>query len=253
MKKVLFLGSKPIGHYCLLLLIEKQAELGIELVGALSNDNSRFDPTKSISKLCELNQVPFIEDLDQILDMDVDIMISVQYHLILKKPHIDVAKEIAVNLHMAPLPEYRGCNQFSFALFNQSKVFGTTLHRLEEGIDSGPIMFERRFDIEANDDVSSLYQKTFEESKLLFAESISDLVKGAYQLKPQSEYFEEREHNLYYRKDIQKLKQIDLNESADTIIRAVNSSSMPGFEPPFALIDGKKYYIIPEKHYSNGK
>lgn len=253
MKKVLFLGSKPIGHYCLSLLIEKQPELGIELVGALSNDNNRFDTTKSISKLCELNQVPFIEDLDKILDMDVDIMISVQYHLILKKHHIDVAKEIAVNLHMAPLPEYRGCNQFSFALLNRSKVFGTTLHRLEEGIDSGPIVFERRFDIESNDDVSSLYQKTFEESKLLFEESISDLVRGAYQLKPQSEYFEEREHNLYYRKDIQKLKQIDLNESADTIIRIVDSTSMQGFEPPFALVNGKKYYIIPEKYYTSGK
>lgn len=253
MKKVLFLGSKPIGHYCLSQLIARREELGIELVGVLSNDNSRFDPTKSISKLCEINQVPLIEELDQILGMDVDIMISVQYHLILKKCHIEVAKEIAVNLHMAPLPEYRGCNQFSFALFNQSKLFGTTLHRLDEGIDSGPIMFERRFDIESDDDVSSLYQKTFEESKLLFAESITNLIEGNYPLKPQSEYYKEREHNLYYRKDIQKLKQIDLNESADTIIRAVDATSMQGFEPPFALIDGKKYYIIPEKHYTNGK
>ena len=63
------------------------------------------------------------------------------------KESIEKAKEITVNLHMAPLPEYRGCNQFSYCIINEDNFFGTTIHKLEEGIDSGPILFEDRFSI----------------------------------------------------------------------------------------------------------
>lgn len=250
MKKILFLGSKPIGYKCLSYLLANEENFGAKVVGVLSNDNPRFDSSLSIRKLTADNNVPFIEDLNEILSMnDIDFIISVQYHLILKQNHIDVAKELAINLHMAPLPEYRGCNQFSFAIFNKAKVFGTTLHRLESGVDNGAIIAERRFQLEDTQEVKPLYDKTFEESVILFEENIGKVLKGEITLTEQEELVDERGLNIYYRKDISQLKEIDLNESADVITRKVRATAMPGFEPPFAVVDGKKYYIIPENQY----
>lgn len=251
MKKVLFLGSKPIGYLTLEHLLKNSESLGISVEGVLSNDNTRFGKDFSVRALADEYSIPFIEELDSILEMaDIDFLISVQYHLILKQKHIDIARELAVNLHMAPLPEYRGCNQFSFAIFNESKIFGTTLHRLESGIDNGDIIAERRFDIPENCLVKELYDLTFDNSVKLFEDKIESVFKGDYHLIPQESLFEERGTNLYYRKDISQLKSLDLDTSVDQITRKVRATAMPGFEPPFAMYQGKKYYIIPEDIYN---
>jgi len=250
MKRILFLGSKPIGYKCLHFLLQNANVLNCKVVGVLSNDNQRFDNSLSIRKLSNDYDIPFIEELDLILEMEeIDFIISIQYHLILHQKHIDIANKLAINLHMAPLPEYRGCNQFSFAIFNQAKIFGTTLHRLESGIDNGAIIAERRFQIQKGQDVKSLYDKTFEESVLLFQESIESILLESYTLKDQSSLFDKRGLNTYYRKDIVKLKEINLNDTADIITRKVRATAMPGYEPAFVIVEGKKYYIIAENQY----
>lgn len=253
MKKIAFLGSKPIGYECLDFLIKNQVEFNCKVVAVLSNDNIRFGNEFSVKKLATDNNIKFGESLDDILtlDDDIDFLISVQYHLILQQQHIDKAKILAINLHMAPLPEYRGCNQFSFAIYNKSKVFGTTLHQLETGIDNGKIIAERRFEMADDIMVKELYDKTFEESKILFKENIGNILNQQYQLTPQDELIAARGTNTYYRKNIAQLKNIDLGNVADEVARKVRATAMPGFEPPFTIIDGKKYYIIPEKQWTN--
>ena len=131
--------------------------------GVLTNNRpSLLDKEKDIHSLIEKNNLNHIKSLnDLLLNKDVDFLISVQYHNILKKEHIQKAKVLAVNVHMAPLPEYRGCNQFSFAIIDKAKVFGTTFHVLEEGIDSGDILFENRFPISEKLTVKELYEITY--------------------------------------------------------------------------------------------
>jgi methionyl-tRNA formyltransferase len=252
MKKIVFMGSKPIGFLCLEFLLKNKERLGCEVVAVFSNDNVRFGSEFSVKKLAEEYNLVFGESLDDFAEYkgEVDFIISVQYHQILRREHILRAMELAINLHMAPLPEYRGCNQFSFAIYNQSKVFGTTLHRLEPGIDSGDIIAERRFEIQPSMMVKDLYDKTFQESVLLFEDKIGDILEGNYTLKPQDGYNETRTSNLYFRKDILSLKHIDLGAEAKDIALKVKATTMPGFEPPFTMIDGMKYYIIPEKYYN---
>jgi len=194
MNKVLFLGSKPIGFNCLKYLIDYQEELRIEIVGVLSNDNPVFGTEFSVQKLANKYGIPFVKDLDDIVNIKyVDFIISIQYHQILKTKHIEVANKLAINLHMAPLPEYRGCNQFSFAIYNKSKIFGTTIHKLESGIDNGDIIVERRFEIDVNEDVKSLYDKTYEASIRLFKENISDILSLNYSVIKQANLLDTRE------------------------------------------------------------
>ncbi len=252
MKRIAFLGSKPIGYKCLEFLIKNKQQLNCEVVAVFSNDNPRFDAALSIKKLAEENSIPFGVTLDDILNCneEFDYIISVQYHLILKDIHIAKAKKIAINLHMAPLPEYRGCNQFSFAIYNQAKVFGTTIHQLEAGIDNGKIIAERRFDLTKEMMVKDLYDKTFEESIILFEENIGNILNDNFSITPQENLIAERGTNIYYRKDVAKLKEINLGDVASDVALKVKATAMPGFEPPFTIIDGVKYYIIPENQYT---
>ncbi len=226
MKKLIFLGSKNIGFKCLKHLYENQNNLDFELIGVLTN----IQGTKVV-EYCKENSIRIINDLDELLEIDsCDIAISIQYHEILKKQHIQKATEIFVNLHMAPLPEYRGCNQFSFAIIDGNKEFGTTIHRLEEGIDSGAIIFEKRFSIPNDCWVEELYQITFDKSVELFKESIPDLLSGNYQLQPQKSFLDKRTTSLHFRKEIDEIKKIDFSWSKDKIAKQIRATYMPGFE-----------------------
>lgn len=255
MKKIAFLGSKPIGYKCLNFLLRNQKKLDCEVVGVFSNDNPRFDASLSIKKLAEDNDIPFAVTLEDILNFkgEIDYIISVQYHLILKSEHIAKAKKVAINLHMAPLPEYRGCNQFSFAIYNQAKEFGTTIHRLEAGIDNGEIIAERRFPLTNDMLVKDLYDKTLDESIILFEENIEKILSEKITFTPQENLIESRGTNIYFRKDIDKLKEINFGINANEIALKVKATSMPNFEPPFTIIDGVKYYIIHESQFKTNK
>ena len=239
MKTVFFLGSKNVGYECLKHLYNNQNNLDVKLIGVLTNVSG-----EKVIEYSRAKSIMVIDSLDEFLKINsCDIALSVQYHKILKKQHIQKAKEIIINLHMAPLPEYRGCNQFSFAIINGDKEFGTTIHRLDEGIDSGDIMFEKRFPIPDDCWVEELYQITFDKSIELFKESLPQLISGHYELKPQKSFLEKRTTSLHYRKEIEKIKKVDLNWSKDRIERHIRATYMPGFEPPYTIINNQKVYF----------
>jgi methionyl-tRNA formyltransferase len=240
MQTVVFLGSKPIGYYCLAYLIEQQANLGCKVIGVLSNDNAMFNPQLSVKALSMQHQIPIIDSLDNL--PYVDILISVQYHQILKPHHIAKAK-LALNLHMAPLPEYRGCNQFSVAIIDDAKIFGTTIHQLDAKIDHGAIAFESRFAIPENCWISDLYNITEKESVQLFKQSLEKIIANQITWTSQESLIDQRGTSIHYRNEIHALKQIDLDWSANKIQRHIRATYMPGFEPPYALINNQKIYI----------
>lgn len=241
-KNVVMLCSKKIGLECLKILFLKQQSMSFNIVGVLTNERG-----EEIIDFCNANNLRIIHNLDEYRSIrDIDIAISVQYHKILKQKDIDVASELTVNLHMAPVPEYRGCNQFSFAIINDEKYFGTTLHMIDTGVDSGDILFERRFPIPNNIDVETLYNKTFEESIILFDDNLHKIISEDYSPKMQEVKINRKQY-FYKRKDIENIKKIDLSWSKEKISRYFRATSMPGFDPPYTILNGKKILLTLER------
>ncbi|MCW3121660.1 MAG: hypothetical protein JWQ38_1152 [Flavipsychrobacter sp.] len=240
-KKIVFLGSKPIGFECLEYLILQKEALNIEIAGLLTHSRKEFGNAHDLNTLANEHNIPAIEDLDSL--PECDIIYSVQYHQILKQQHIDKAKQIAVNLHMAPLPEYRGSNQFSFAIIDQKEEFGTTLHRIDTRIDHGDILFQKRFRIPENCWVGELYQLTYKASLNLFRQTLSHIVTGNYNPVAQELLVAKYGTNLHYRKEMSDIKILDLSWDKEKTERYIRATAMPGFEPPYFIIDGKKVVI----------
>lgn len=240
-KKVIFLGSKPIGYQCFHYLISMSSQLDIEIAGLLTQSRKEFSGDANLALLASEYNVPVIASLN---DMpDCDILYSVQYHEILKPEHIAKAKQAAVNLHMAPLPEYRGSNQFSYAIIEGKKEFGTTIHLIDKNIDHGPILFQKRFVIPENCWISELYQLTYDASITLFRDTLKDIVNGNYTTMPQTDLEPTHGTALHYRNEISKLKEIDLGWDKEKIERHIRATSMPGFEPPYFILKGRKIYF----------
>ncbi|WP_345077645.1 formyltransferase family protein [Nemorincola caseinilytica] len=243
-KRIIFMGSKPIGYECLAYLISQRAELDLEIAGILTNRRSEFGNAHDLTALAAAHGIPVLARLNDL--PACDIIYSVQYHEILKAEHIDKATQIAVNLHMAPLPEYRGSNQFSFAILENKTEFGTTIHRIDTRIDHGDILFQKRFPIPQNCWVNDLYQLTYNASLHLFRQTLAHIVHGQYQPVAQQLLVAKYGTSLHMRKEMNALKQIDLDWDDERIDRQVRATSMLGFEPPYCIIGGQKVYFCKE-------
>ncbi len=243
LKKLVFLGSKPVGYQCFSYLLEHQSHLGIEIVGLLTRLRKEFGDGNDLTQLAEAHNIPVLKSLSEL--PKCDILYSVQYHEILKPGHISKARELAVNLHMAPLPEYRGANQFTFAILEGKKEFGATIHKIDSRIDHGDILFQDRFPIPENCWVDDLYQLTLRSSVSLFKTTLEKVIIGDYTATPQQQLEKEHGTSLHYKNEMADLKIIDLAWDKEKIERTIRATSMPGFEPPYFMMDGKKVYMAP--------
>ena len=240
-RSVVFLGAKEIGTFCLQYLLENREVLDIQVTAIVGRKLIGLDDNLSVPQLAENYAIPMVSSVKEI--PETDFIISVQHNEILKRSDIDKAAILAVNLHMAPLPEYRGCNQFSFAIMDQCKEFGTTLHVLDEGIDNGDILAERRFEMNDEMWVDDLYSRTVKESKKLFELEIGNIFSGKFERIKQEDLIAKRGSTYHYRHEINDLKVINENWPLDRKKRVVRATFKEGFEAPYSIINGtKKYY-----------
>ncbi len=246
-KTVVFLGSKPVGYQCFEELLSRQACLGYRVVGLLTQKRTEFSGNTDLAALAASWKVPVFESPDAL--PPCDLLYSVQYHKILSGKTLSKAR-LALNLHMAPLPEYRGANQFSFALLDGKKEFGTTIHLMDTRIDHGDIVAEKRFPIPENCWVETLYELTAAASVALFKETLPDLIGGNFRPQPQHALEAERGTALHFRAEINTLKEIPENAGAAMILHTLRATYMPGFEPPFfRTASGEKIYLVREKDW----
>ncbi|MBS1643660.1 MAG: hypothetical protein JST36_01350 [Bacteroidetes bacterium] len=240
---IVFLGSKPLGFLCFQHLLEQQSLLGFSVDGLLTKSRPEFQEEYNLRLLAEKYGITILDNLDDL--PECDILYSVQYHELLLPRHIQKAKTIALNLHMAPLPEYRGCNQFSFAIIDKKEEFGTTLHVMDAKIDHGDIISEKRFPIPEGCWVNELYKLSETASLALFRETLPTILKGTYTRIAQQQLIPQRGTCLHYRHEIQALRKIDLSWPEEKILRHIRATSMPGFAPPYCLIGQEKIYLRP--------
>ena len=88
---------------------------------------------------------------------------------------------------------------------------------------------------------------TLEASCSLFATQIGALLNDEIRPIPQANFLGKRTTSTHYRKEIRSAKKIDLNWDADKIWRHVRATSMPGFAPPYAEVNGVKLNINIER------
>jgi methionyl-tRNA formyltransferase len=126
-------------------------------------------------RLDDVNAPDFIATLRS---MDPDLVISVSCPQIFHRPLLDLPRLGCLNVHSALLPKYRGMLPTFWALLNGESETGVTVHRMEEGIDGGDIILQRRVPIAADETLLSLMRKTKRMAADLVLESIKEFDAG---------------------------------------------------------------------------
>lgn len=107
-----------------------------------------------------------------------ELLVSIHFNQILKKDALAVPTRGCINLHPGPLPKYRGLNAYFWVLFNSERYTGTTVHHVDEGIDTGKILEMRKLKIGQRDGPFSLLIRGAHHGHELIHNAIKSIREG---------------------------------------------------------------------------
>ncbi|MFH1645522.1 MAG: formyltransferase family protein [Candidatus Omnitrophota bacterium] len=211
---------------------------------------------ENFKHLCEDKNISWyetqhIEEYLKILkDEKSDLLIVSGWGYKIPKEVFTVAKKGVVVLHDSLLPKNRGFCPSFWALLNGEKTTGVTAFFIDEGIDSGDIIFQEKTKISIDDDINSLTEKIIGLYDRVLSKIIACLKQGIDL--PRTRQRESEATYCHRRCPEDAL--IDWNKRVVDIINLLKVSKKPYFEA-YTFYKGKKLFVIEaeESAQSNSK
>jgi len=149
---------------------------------------------------------------------------------ILSESLIQNAAQAAINFHPGP-PSYPGTGCYNFAIYHQEKEYGVTCHHLSKKVDTGKIIYVKKFPLHQSDGISDLIKRTYVYLNFIFFEITSGLLSK--RTLPESDLIWERKP--YTKKDLNDLCKLSNKMSDEEINKRVRATTFPGKPGPYFI------------------
>ncbi|MEI7442551.1 MAG: phosphoribosylglycinamide formyltransferase [Actinomycetes bacterium] len=164
-------------------LIDSQADLGIEIV-ALVVDKDVPAVQRAQNSAISVIEVPMLRDREQwnqvmesvLNDLGADLVISAGFMRVLGENVVKAFLGRLINTHPALLPEFPGAHAVRDALAAGATKTGATVHFVDAGIDTGPIIAQREVEILPADTEESLHERIKVVERELLVETVRNIV-----------------------------------------------------------------------------
>lgn len=123
----------------------------------------------------------------QLAALGPDLIVVNSYSMILQPDVLALSRHGAVNVHGALLPAYRGANVTEWALINGERETGVTIHVMDSGIDTGPIVAQRKVPIGFEDTWLDVRRRVGAATESLLVETMPAILAGRAEPRPQGE------------------------------------------------------------------
>jgi len=110
--------------------------------------------------LSRINNINSAEAMEEIKADSPDLVVSLSASQIFSKKVLRLARWATINVHNAPLPRYQGMLPSFWVLYHGEKETATTVHLMDETIDTGDIVVQKRVPISEDETLDSLIKKT---------------------------------------------------------------------------------------------
>ncbi|HWG94707.1 MAG TPA: phosphoribosylglycinamide formyltransferase [Mycobacteriales bacterium] len=109
-----------------------------------------------------------------------DLVVCAGFMRILGRPVLEAFPHRVVNTHPALLPSFPGAHAVRDALAYGVKVTGVTVHLVDEGVDTGPVVAQAAVPVEPGDDEASLHARIQAVEQPLYVEAVGRLARGGW-------------------------------------------------------------------------
>ncbi|MCB9890600.1 MAG: hypothetical protein H6832_08630 [Planctomycetes bacterium] len=120
-------------------------------------------------------------------ELDIDLVLVATFGAILRPHIIEVPRRGVVNIHFALLPAYRGMTPELCCLLDGATETGVTAHFIDEGVDTGDVIEQRRVPISPNDGFADLQAKLYPEGRELVRSVLARFAAGDVEAVPQDD------------------------------------------------------------------
>jgi phosphoribosylglycinamide formyltransferase 1 len=147
------------------LALERAAEAGIE---SAAFERSRYEDREQRDRAIG----------DWLAARDVHLIVLAGYMELLSAELVQRFRNRIINLHPALLPSFPGLDAIEQALAHGVKVTGVSVHFVDEGVDSGPIILQRAVEVPESRDPAALEERIHPVEHELLPEAIRLIAAG---------------------------------------------------------------------------
>src|ERR1700720_2462687 len=237
--RIVFIGTGEIGVPTLRALQKSEHEL----VGIVTQPDKPVGRAQKISappikvalggskmSILQPTRIKERESVDQIRALKPDVIVVIAYGQILPRAVLEIPKIACLNLHGSLLPKWRGAAPIQAAIAAGDRETGMTVMYMDEGLDTGDILLQRKIDISPAETGATLHDRLAQIAPEALLESFRLLAAGNAPRIPQNQI-----PASYAPKLNREAGRLNWNESAEAIERKIRAyNPWPGAFTEFA-------------------
>jgi methionyl-tRNA formyltransferase len=244
--RIVFIGSGEIGVPTLRVLLDSEHEL----VGIVTQPDKpvgraqQIEPppikgavTATKTALLQPVKIKDAHAIEEIRALKPDVIVVMAYGQILPRDVLEIPKIACLNLHASLLPRWRGAAPIQAAIAAGDRETGITVMYMDEGLDTGDILLQRKSEIQPDDTGGSLHDRLGRIAPDALLESLRMLATATAPRMPQDNTLA-----TYAPKLKREHGKIDWSEPAQAIERKIRAfNPWPG---AFMEINGRHLKIF---------
>jgi methionyl-tRNA formyltransferase len=245
--RVVFIGAGEIGVPTLRVLLQSSEHDLVAVVTQADKPVGRaqqIEPSPIRKALAETKtsilqpaRIKNLQVIDEIRALTPDIIAVMAYGQILPRTLLDIPRIACLNLHASLLPRWRGAAPIQAAIAAGDRQTGITVMYMDEELDTGDILLQRKIEILSTDTGGSLHDRLAQTAPEALLDSLGMLAKGSAPHLPQDNALA-----TYAPKLTRDDGKIDWSESAEIIERKIRAlNPWPG---AFALVSEKSGRVL---------
>lgn len=210
-------------------------------------------PKNDLLKYCVEKGISLVEDHFSAVELEPKFIFMFSYAPLIPQDLINRCDFI--NVHGALLPRFRGMHGGTWALINGEKRAGYTMHKVDAGIDSGPIYFQNSFRVDVNDDINKVRTNIQSEFTRNILAQLEDIYNNKVVPTPQVE-----SQAIYVCKRYPEDSRIDWNWNTKRIHDFIRALAPPYTEGAHTVFKGEQiralmsiYQKLPNYHSTPGQ
>ena len=212
--RVLFVGDAISGK----VILEEIKKVG-ELVALAVPDRDQKKLLNNEFLTIKTSKINETSIIDKLKSLNIDLLINFNSSIILSKDLLSCLTIGGINFHPGLLPRYAGSNVHQWAMLDDERWSGVTIHVIEDKIDAGPILHISKTEILMADTGLTLYIKLIRVGSQLIAQLLPKIAKQGFVFsKPQK--FSNRK---FFLKSKKVERQINFNQNVLNVHRFIQA------------------------------
>ena len=225
--RIVFVGAGAIGVPTLQTLLKSEHEV----VGIVTQTDKPVGRAQSMEptpikkamqgtalRILQPARIKDQQAVEEIRALKPDVIVVMAYGQILPLDVLEIPEIACLNLHASLLPRWRGAAPIQAAIAAGDQGTGITIMYMNEGLDTGDMLLQRKIDIRSDDTGGSLHDRLAQIAPEALLESLGMLAKGSAPRIPQ-------DNNVatYAPKLKREDGKIDWSQPAETIERKIRA------------------------------